>query len=113
MIKVEIRQLTEEKYFKQIIEELRKEYGVKRPGDVYMSEDRLNQNYNKYVTGELDVAGLFDDDQLLAFATYKVTDDGLYAADIMAFSDHRKKGYVQRKCSNSCGPMWNLGGIQT
>ena len=90
---MEIREIVEDKYYKQIIDELRKEYGVKKKGDTYMSEERLNQTYNKYKNSELKLVGLFDERELTAFSSYQMTPEGLYGGDILVFSNYRGNGY--------------------
>ena len=89
MNKYAIKIVKEEKYFLQMINELRNEYGTMRKGDTYMSEERLDKKYNEFLNSELEVAGAFDKNKLVGFVSYKITPDGLYGDNIFVFKGHR------------------------
>ena len=48
----------------QIIKELQNEYGVQRKGDTYMSKERLQKKYQEFVNQELEIAGVFEKEEL-------------------------------------------------
>lgn len=89
MNKPTVEIIEEEKYISQIIDELRKEYGVKRKGDTYMDEEMLRKKYAEYVNGEFELAGVFNGDELMGYVSYKTTDVGLLVKSILVFQNHR------------------------
>lgn len=93
MAEISMKIISCEEHFKQIINELRKEYGTKRKGDTFMDETRLQSVYEKLVNKELEAVGIFENNNLVAYTSYKITEDGLYGAEILVFGDHRGKKY--------------------
>ncbi len=93
MLDSTIQIITNIEHFNQIINELRLEYGIKRKGDTYMSEERLNNTYQKLINKELETAGIFKKESLVAFTSYKTTNEGLYVAEIFVFHKQRGKKY--------------------
>lgn len=84
-----IKTINKNEYFLQIIDELRKEYGVQRKGDTYMSEEKLEKLYSDFVNKEFEVSGVFEEDRLLGFNSYKITEDGLYCNHVLIFKENR------------------------
>lgn len=113
-MKYDLKVVTDNQHFSQIVDELRKEYGVKRKGDTYMSEETLNSKYNEFINKEYDVVGIFEEDKLVAYLSYKITADGLLVSSILVFQDYRKKNlglhlmrYIERCAKeNGCSQIY-------
>ena len=89
MSNYKIKIIEDKEHMEQIVNELRNEYGVQRKGDTYMSEERLQKKYDEFLNKELEVAGVFVDDELAGFVSYKITPEGLYGDNILVFEKHR------------------------
>ena len=90
MTKYEIKIVERKEDFLKIVDELRKEYGVERKGDTYMSEERLQKKYDEFANGEMQVAGVFSDSNTLSgFISYKITPNGLLVDNLLVFQDFR------------------------
>ena len=74
MAEISMKIISCEEHFKQIINELRKEYGTKRKGDTFMDETRLQTVYEKLVNKELEAVGIFENNNLVAYTSYKITE---------------------------------------